>query len=168
MGTFVEVQRMDQWWIKLIIYTLWGFLVFSCYQWFINKVPVGNVPETAIFGQLFTVIAVLLTSLLLLFIKLTVRIDREGIHYQFFPFHLKFRTVAWNSIERCTVRQYNPIMEYGGWGLRWSPNNGTAFNVWGTMGIQIHLTTGKKILLGTQDPGAAQKALESYKKQPYP
>jgi hypothetical protein len=165
MKVFNEIQRMDQWWMRAILFVLWCFLLFVCYQLFIVKNPLWNVPGNERFGQITVLLLVLPTLFLLHLLKLTTKIDRHGIHYQFFPFHLKFRTVPWASMESCAIRQYNPIMEYGGWGLRWSPRNGTAFNVAGNKGIQIHLKTGKKILLGTQDPENAKKTLQFYKKE---
>lgn len=165
MKVFHEIQRMDQWWMKGILFILWGFLLFTCYKWFIQKSPVGNVTENDLFGQITILLITMFTLFLLHSLKLTTKIDGNGTHYQFFPFHLRFRTVPWASMESCAIRQYSPIMEYGGWGLRWSPRNGMAFNVAGNMGIQIYLKTGKKILLGTQDPEKAKDTLQFYKKE---
>jgi hypothetical protein len=62
------------------------------------------------------------------------------------------------------VRKYNPLTEYGGWGYRtgFGKKSG-AMNVKGNIGIQIELSNGKKLLLGTQKKTEANKVLETYK-----
>jgi TATA-box binding protein (TBP) (component of TFIID and TFIIIB) len=50
------------------------------------------------------------------------------------------------------VREYAPLSEYGGWGLRYSVNHGKAYNVSGNQGVQLFFTNGKKLLIGTQKP----------------
>ncbi|MBK8703741.1 MAG: hypothetical protein IPN33_08970 [Saprospiraceae bacterium] len=51
------------------------------------------------------------------------------------------------------VRQYKPIAEFGGWGLRYSMSGkGRALNVSGNMGLQLEFKDGKKLLIGTQKP----------------
>ncbi len=84
--------------------------------------------------------------------KLKTRIDTDGIHFQYFPFHKTERHLKWDEISEFYVRKYNPIMEYGGWGIRivFSKRN-IAYNVSGNRGLQIVLTNNRKILLGTQN-----------------
>jgi hypothetical protein len=57
----------------------------------------------------------------------------------------------WEQVKRAYIRQYNPIKEYGGWGLKWSSTN-AAYNIMGNVGLQLVLQNGKKILIGTQKP----------------
>ena len=54
-------------------------------------------------------------------------------------------------------------MEYGGWGYRISPRNGKAFNIKGSWGLQLVLSNGDKLLLGTQKPEELKKAIEQLK-----
>ena len=46
------------------------------------------------------------------------------------------------------VRQYKPLSEYGGWGLRYG-SSGKAYNVSGNIGIQLHFKDGSTLLIGT-------------------
>jgi hypothetical protein len=58
------------------------------------------------------------------------------------------------------VRQYSPLTEYGGWGLR--PGlfgKGTAFCVSGDMGLQLEFTDNKKLLIGTNKPDELTETL---------
>ena len=67
-------------------------------------------------------------------------------------------------MEKCYVRIYSPIKEYGGWGYRTSlgKKKGSAFNVKGNKGIQIEFKTGKKLLVGTQKESEATQVIHRY------
>ena len=94
---------------------------------------------------------ILFTSLFLLFgfAKLTMVIDDKGITYRFFPFHFKNRLILWDEIMRYEVIKYNPILDYGGWGVRIG-GRGKAYNVSGNMGLLLYLKSGRPLLIGTQ------------------
>ena len=108
---------------------------------------------------------VLLTGAIFTF-KLQTRIDEKGIHYQFFPFHLKTRTIYWSQIKEVYVRKYDAISEYGGWGVKggaiWNKKKGKSINVKGNIGIQLTLKNSEKILIGTQKETAANSVLKTY------
>lgn len=91
-------------------------------------------------------------------LRLRTRIDEEGVHYQMRLIHWKERTIPWSEIDQVYVREYSPIMEYGGWGIRYGLK-GRAYNVKGNKGIQIILKNGKRLLLGTQLPDEASRYL---------
>lgn len=113
-------------------------------------------PETiAIFSSFSVLMTLLFKSL-----KLTTVIDEFNVSYKLSPFHLTLRKIPWMLIERCEVRTYNPIGEYGGWGLKYGFKSGKAINLSGNKGLQLYLKTGKKILIGTQQP----ERLEQYLK----
>tara|TARA_R110001599_G_scaffold58396_3_gene160971 strand:+ start:422 stop:934 length:513 start_codon:yes stop_codon:yes gene_type:complete len=118
----------------------------------------------------------LLTSSLMLiviaplfFFKLKTRIDEKGIHYQFFPFHLKPKTIDWSELKFAKTRTYDAISEYGGWGLKggffWRKSKGVAYNVSGDIGIQLEYKTGKKILIGTQLLNDVNSVLKTYEEK---
>ena len=48
------------------------------------------------------------------FLELRLSVNKEGIHYQFFPLHLKSHTIKYDEIERVEAITYSPIMYYGG------------------------------------------------------
>ena len=83
--------------------------------------------------------------------QLRVQINDAGIFYRFFPLHLRVFSIEWDEVEKAYVRQYSPIGEYGGWGIRFGlGGKGKAYNVSGNIGLQLELKDGKKILFGTQ------------------
>ncbi|APG66435.1 hypothetical protein LPB136_06055 [Tenacibaculum todarodis] len=76
------------------------------------------------------------------------------------------RNIPWKEIEKAHVRTYDPITEYGGWGLKggafWNKKNGKAINISGDIGIQLELKNGKKLLIGTQKENEANQVLKTY------
>jgi hypothetical protein len=53
-------------------------------------------------------------------------------------------------LSKIYVREYSPLGEYGGWGIRYTISGaGKAYNISGKIGLQLEFTTGKKVLIGT-------------------
>ena len=159
MKVFSEEQRFRQVWLMVLL----GFSLLVPVGLIINEYIKDNTSMTTneFLGSLIGIIA----SVLLIFIfKLSTRIDEKGIHYQFFPFHFSMKTLLWSEITKAEVRTYDPIGEYGGWGLRYSFNKkkGNAVNVSGDIGIQLTLKNGKKLLIGTQKKEAVSRVLKTY------
>ncbi|MFY0629250.1 MAG: hypothetical protein JXR05_02645 [Flavobacteriaceae bacterium] len=159
MRIFKEEQRFTQTW--LIVLMVVSILV-----------PIGLIIKeySEENSSMTTVEFLLIVGLMLLFsfpiffFKLTTRIDEKGIHYRFFPFHSSTRTIAWSEMKSATIRKYDAISEYGGWGMKggFSRKRGKAINVSGDIGIQLELKNAKKILIGTKKEAEAKKVLETY------
>ena len=159
---FHEKQRFNQWWIWLLISGLLLTSYYTCYQEVLNGQSVdGDVPSgNAVFMP--PVIMTIILSLFLL-LRLETRIDHEGVHVRFFPIHRTWRTYPWTHIAHVDVREYRPLMEYGGWGLRGIGSN-RALNVAGKIGIQLVFTSGDKLLIGTQKKEEAKIIIAKYLK----
>ncbi len=95
----------------------------------------------------------------ILYTKLIVRIDEESINIRFLPFMIKDKKLQLKDIQRYYIRKYRPIMEYGGWGIRWN-SNGRAYCIRGNIAIQLEFKSGSKILIGTQKPDELQSAMD--------
>ncbi len=162
MRIFKEEQRFNQLW--LIILILVSVLI-----------PLGIIlgtyikdPSSFSNAELITIICTLiLASSVIFFFKLSSRIDEKGIHYKFFPFHLSYKFIKWNAIDKAYVRTYHPLSEYGGWGIKsgapWNKSKGKAVNVSGDIGIQLELKNGKNLLIGTQKQEKAKRIIATYK-----
>lgn len=64
--------------------------------------------------------------------------------------------------KRFFVREYKPILEYGGYGIRYS-FSGKAYNVRGKMGLQLKFKDGGKLLIGTQKMEEMEDILKRWK-----
>ena len=156
---FSEKQRM-----KLPV--LWSFLIaiglilaYGTYLQINHKIPLGNNPVTDILLLSLTIvyfIGLIFSSR----IHLSVRITKEGIEFRFFPFHIKYRLIPFSDIKIAEIRNYSPIEEFGGWGIRRADKK-LAYTISGKHCIEFHLKSRKTILLGTQNQDVFAKALRS-------
>ena len=155
---FNEQQRFKQWWLWLILLGINATLLFGLYNQLFNNSQFGDKPMD---DSTLLIVSILTLAISVLFFcfRLDTRIDEEGVYVRFFPFHLSYRHYSWESISNAAVRQYNPISEYGGWGLRLGMF-GKAYNVSGNYGLQLIFPDRQKLLIGTGKPEKLKKALE--------
>jgi hypothetical protein len=146
---FTESQRFRQPWIILFMLLLNGLSVLGIVLQVFLNMPFGNNPMPDLGLWILFGICSLLT-LLLLTSTLTTKVDKHGITVQFFPFHRKPRVFPFAAITSWTVREYSPLWEYGGWGLRFNFNGDTCYNVRGKIGLELKLDNGDKVMIGTQ------------------
>lgn len=162
MRVFKEEQRFNQLWL-IVLLLVSAIVPIAIY---VNEY-LENPTKFSILDLLGFILIILLATGLIFFFKLTTRIDEKGIHYKFFPFHWSFKIIKWDEINNAYVRIYDPIGEYGGWGLRggilWNKAKGKAINVSGDIGIQLLLKNGKKLLIGTQKKEEAKNIIATYK-----
>jgi hypothetical protein len=111
----------------------------------------------AVVGPLMILLGI---GLALLFYKmrLVTEVRKDGVYVNFIP--LSRQTVLFADIAGCEVRTYRPIRDYGGWGIRYGPA-GKAFNVSGNRGVQLKLTNGKRLLIGSQRPEELAQAVRA-------
>ena len=154
---FSERQRFKQIWLWVLLLGINAVALFG----FITQVFFGKTfgDEPASNGELAIVLAlVTVISFFMYSFRLDTSILKDGIYYRFLPFQKKFKKIEWQSISKAYVRRYRPLIEYGGWGIRFGPL-GTAYNISGNKGLQLVLNSGKKFLLGTQKPEELERVL---------
>lgn len=153
---FNEVQRFSQAWIWVVL-SVPGLAIIGLFALGVNRQIVhgqkfGNNPmsdQGLIVTFSVILLVLLLVALLLGFGRLTTSIDVDGIRFRFFPFALKFNLIRWEAIGKIEVISYNPIRDFGGWGIRGNKMR-KAYTVSGGKALQVQLTNRKIILLGTQ------------------
>lgn len=156
---FSERQRFKQWWLWLILLGINGLFLFGVFKQVIGGQQFGDKPMSDAGLLIATGLTIALTILFVNF-RLDTTIKKEGIYVRFFPFHLKFKHFSWDTLTKSFVRQYSPLTEYGGWGLRLGLfGNGTAYNVSGDKGLQLEFTNNKKLLIGTNKPDELTETL---------
>ena len=170
---FTETQDFHQWqwWLWPCIIGIGAVIIISIYFNFIEFLAIlprfkevgARSVITHIFGLTF-----LIGILILIYwgfrIRLETRITSEGIHYHWrgIPFAYP-QFLPWHKIANARLRKYSAIWEYGGWGLRGTQRN-RAHTIGGKQGIQLELTDGALLLLGTQHPDAVRDALAQLNK----
>lgn len=159
MRVFKEEQRFDQWWLYVILLIpLAGVLL----PIFVNN---GS-EETLNKGLYFGLAVMAIIYPLILTLKLRTKIDQNGIDAKFTPLTYFHKHFDWSEIAVIKIRKYSAITEYGGYGIR-GIGKTAAYNVKGNRGIQIVTKSGRKFLIGTQNPMDAQKVINFYQKKDY-
>jgi len=145
---FYEIQQFRQKWI-------WTILLIVLFVLFLPII-------SGIISILLGVILIL-TGFCFIWLfysmKLITEIKGDSIHIKFSPFTTQI--IPSSEIIKYEIRQYRPIIEYGGWGIRFN-RSGKAYTVSGNIGIQIQLSAGKGILIGTQQPNEFLQAMKLY------
>ena len=151
MTEFKETQRFTQWWLWLVLLGSWGSMIYSF--WVTAKFEPISILSFSVFAL----------GLPVLFwqMRLITRITEEGVYVRFIPFHFKEQFYPWEGIESAQVRTYSPLMEYGGWGIKYGFNGqGKVYNVAGDQGLQLVFKSGEKLLIGTQKSIEIQAAIK--------
>ena len=117
----------------------------------------GEISKTTI--GLFTGIIVFIFLLVFLNVKMVTQIKTDGIYVRYAPFQLSFSYYSWDSISEIYIREYNALLEYGGWGIRISLR-GKAFIASGNTGVQIIFRDNSQVLIGTNQSDTIAKVLK--------
>lgn len=146
-----------------------GFFAWAMVEQLIRGRPVGNQPMSdlalVIIGPLFILFMAGLLWLMWA-ARLVTEVRNEGIYLRFSPFHRAFQGFLWHEIESFEVRTYRPVLDYGGWGIRFG-SGGKAYNVSGNRGLRLDLVGGRSghVLIGSQRPEELAAAVESARRK---
>ncbi|NNF33424.1 MAG: hypothetical protein HKN68_04915 [Saprospiraceae bacterium] len=156
--TFKEEQRFNAPWLMILL-ALVGFAsIVPIWMIFYKQILKGEPPgpdgmsDLGLILLFFGILAIYGGIVgLIYYCKLITYIDEKNIVYRFIPFHRKAHSIPWDEVESAEVVKYRPIMEYGGWGIRYG-RKGKAYNTKGNKGLEIITKDGKNLLIGTQEP----------------
>ena len=146
---YSEKQRFRQWWLWALILIAPAMLLWLIFQTIVldqsaNNEFVGNVwiiVISLIFGAGMPAFIYMTT--------LSTEVRNDGVYVRFNTLHINWIVFEFNDIQKAEALTYRPIMEYGGWGIRFG-KNGKAYNVSGNKGVLLTLSKGKTILIGSQ------------------
>jgi hypothetical protein len=161
MKVFIEEQKFTKPIVLMALSLAFIGIVISNTK-DLEKISQGSFNDKIV--ELIGIIIIILVAILFANLKLKTRIDEKGIYYKYFPFHLSYKIITWESISKCYMRKYDGISEFGGWGIKFSfrKNKGKSFTTKGNIGLQIELKNGKKILIGTQKKEELERVLKTY------
>jgi len=154
-----EVQRFRQVWIWVIVFSIVGLMWYATVSQLLLDCPFGSTPMPDILLIIFWLIFGIGLPALFFFGQLITEVRDDGIYVCFFPFHWSFRRIAFTEVKQYKVRTYRPIIEYGGWGIRYG-RKGKAYNVSGNRGVQIELSNGKRLLIGSRRAEELWRAIQ--------
>lgn len=153
---FHEEQQFRQPWLWAVmgISLLAGFLpvAWGMVRQLVFGIPWGNHPTSnAVLLAIGLSVFALNGALFALFwsARLTTEVRADSLYLRFFPFHWNWLRFGWDEILNSEAVTYNPIGEYGGWGIRYG-GSGRAYNVSGNRGVRLQFANGKSLLVGSQ------------------
>lgn len=138
---FKEKQFFKQIWLWTLLFILMATSVL----------PTLNTALTDPIKVLVYLFPTLFIMILFFVMNLKTIINQEYISIQFFPFIRKPRSFIWEDITKLELTKYNPLSDYGGWGIRGVSKN-RAYNIQGNIGLKIYFKNGNTLMIGTQKP----------------
>ena len=158
---FREEQKFPLW-LCWLIYLSMGFAAML--NVFALKEVLSEQGSQEILGILMLIIVgigvPIAIAALFLLLKLETEVHPDGLYIRFFPFHLHFIKFSPDDLSEFYARQYKPIREYGGWGIRCGLfGKGKAYNVSGNKGVQLVFNNGKKLLIGSRRAQELEQAI---------
>ena len=153
---FYEKQYFRQWWMWSILIALSGLFIYACFFQLGSGGAFGDNPMSDP-GLILATVIILALLTLFWFQGLHTRVDDEGVHIRYRPFHRKWKTYRWKDIGSAEVKRFNPMMDYGGWGIK----NGS-YTVQGRMGVLLKFHNRLTVMIGTQKPDALKEAIGTF------
>jgi len=136
--------------------------MYGIYYQKITGNPWGNNPtETSVLLLILFIELIIMGGIIVLFFKmrLKVEISKDSLWFRYPPLIRKWKCIKKEEIVKFEIRKYNPVFEYGGWGIKGTSRN-KAYNVSGNIGLQMYLVDGRKILIGTHESHAIEYAMK--------
>ncbi|MBC7185845.1 MAG: hypothetical protein H5U38_02315 [Calditrichaeota bacterium] len=154
-----EVQHFRQPWLWALVLLLAGFSWYVLVAQILMGIRMGNHPAPDVVAVILWLIFGVGLVAFFWWTRLITEVRSDGLYIRFVPFHRKFKRLPYSELARFEACTYRPILEYGGWGIRYG-RNGMAYNVSGNRGVQLEFTNGKRLLIGSQQPEVIVRAME--------
>lgn len=146
---FKERQRFTQFWLWVVVLGVAGIF----WAGFVSQVLLdggfGNNPISDVQVMVLFVLMGIGFPIFFYSMRLTTLVQPGELQVRFWPFQLRPKRIPLHSLRNYERITYNPIGDYGGWGIRWSLR-GKAYNMSGNEGVQLHFYNQKPLLIGSQ------------------
>ncbi len=160
---FREEQKFNQLWLWLIVLGTTGMMWYGFIQQIIFDQPFGTNPTSNWLMWFLWLLIGIGLPLLVYNLKLIVEVSPDHISIRFVPF--VSRTILYKEIKRFQARSYNPVREYGGWGIKGWSRKRMAYNVSGNQGVELEFYTGQSLMIGSQKYEELAQAIASQMSQ---
>ena len=122
----------------------WAF-----FQQILFGTPWGSNPGPDWFMWLFWLIFGIGFPIAFYLMRLIVEVKDAAVSIKYIP--LTRRQIGISEIREVHAKSYNPIRDYGGWGIRGFSNR-RAYNVQGNRGVELVLIDDRSVMIGSQKP----------------
>jgi len=153
MDEYTETSKPN----RVFVWVLSGLIVgipASGMVWqFVQRSPSGVHPMTFVFfWALLWMVVWLLFS-----IRLTTSVSPSSVQIRYIP--LWRRTIPTDQIAGCEPIKFLPLLDHGGWGIRWAPGSGWVYTVGGRTGVRVALRDGRRLVIGSPTPDLLTEAV---------
>lgn len=157
-----ERQRFRQFWLWVVVLGVAAIFWFGFVYQVLLGGEYGNRPVSDV--QLAILFALVGLGLPYFFYRMSLTTEvRPGlVQVRFWPFHLKAVKVPLHLVRDYERVTYNPISDYGGWGIRWG-FKGKAYNMSGNEGVKLYFYNRDPLLIGSQNPRDLFRAISEAK-----
>ncbi len=156
--SFHEEQRFRQVWIWVLILGIAAIQWWGWVQQILLGQPFGDNPGPDWMVWVFWALFGIGLPLFFVYLRLVIDVRDDGVWLRFAP--LTRRMIPFAEIDRCEAMDYQPLRQYGGWGVRGLGSN-RAYNVSGSQGVRLHLRSGDIVVIGSQRPQDLALAIDS-------
>lgn len=157
---FREKQRFTQVWLWVVILGVaLLFWVGFIYQVLLGE-TFGNRPVPDVMLTIITVVIGIGLPYFFYHISLRTEVWPGELQVRFYPFHRRPVKIPLHLVRDFKRKTYNPIQDYGGWGIRWGVK-GKAYNMSGTKGVLLYFYNHPALLIGSQEPEALFEAIRA-------
>ncbi len=153
---YEEVQRLRQWLFVVPIAIATAAIWWAFFKQVVLNDPTGVQPLPSWLAWALAFVFGLGLPALGWSMRLITEVRPGLLWVRLSPF--RGRRIPTKEIDSAFSREYSPISEYGGWGVRVG-RSGRAYNAYGNKGVQLVLRDGSKILVGSQRPDDLLAAL---------
>jgi len=105
--------------------------------------PVAVVPSIIAIAIFLPILAIFLAT------RLVVDVTGDEIRVAF-HFLWPAQRIPVTVVRRAHVEHYDPLVQYGGWGVRFAFARGWAFTTGGHDGVLVETTDGKRVMIGSR------------------
>lgn len=136
-------------WVMLLVLGIALLMWWGFFQQIIRGQPWGSNPGPDWIIWLTWLIFGILFPIGFYKMRLDVQVFEDHISIRYFP--LTTRLIDVEDIVEVESITYNPIREFGGWGIRgWSDHR--AYTISGNRGVRLLLNNRDHLLIGSQNP----------------
>ena len=149
-GRHYREQMWAPLWVMAIIWLACGAAIFGTVQ-ALRDTSLSAADAWPVLAAAAGASVLLLTALNLFFIRLDVEVRSDHVLVAFGPVNLVRKRIWFTEIEEVRGLTYRPLMEFGGWGIRFRPGR-TAWTIRGNQAAAVKLKSGRRIYVGSEHP----------------
>ncbi len=151
MANFREEQRFE--WFWTVMFCVPALMTgYGLYRQVVMNQPF--MPAGLLWPAFLVTVVVAIWFLRL---KLVTEVRDNGL-FIWFVWLWPERTIPWDQIRTIETRTYRPILDFGGWGVRWAAR-GIVYHAHGKQGVRLVLESGERVLVGSAHSEDLAKAI---------